>query len=111
MKENVSISTAFAWHIVNYQTENGFKMNKKADDFGDIKIHQDIFTPLFCNDKIKVNYSLSSMHLVLYKFLRPEIITQHPMILRCTSPEDAEDKLGKELELSADLKYPYHQKW
>jgi hypothetical protein len=49
------------------------------------------------------------MHLVLYEFLRPEIITQHPRILKCTSPGDAENKLGKELKISTDLKYPHHQ--
>jgi hypothetical protein len=110
-KKDVFMPTALAWLMVNYQTENGFKMNEKANNFGDIKIHQDIFDPLFRNEKIKINYSFTSMHLVLYEFLRPEIITQHPRILKCTSPEDAENKLGKELKISTDLKYPYHQEW
>ncbi len=109
--KNVLIPTALAWFIVNYQTENGLKMNEKANEFGDIKIHQDIFNPLFHNEKIKVNYSFTSMHLVLYEFLRPEIIAQHPKILKCTSSEDAQDKLGKELKLSTDLKYQHHQEW
>ncbi|USN56705.1 MAG: hypothetical protein H6766_06910 [Candidatus Peribacteria bacterium] len=108
--KTVTIPTILAWFIVNYNTENGLRMNRQIEDLDidQIDIHKDIFDPLFRNGKMRVNYSLSSMHGVLYEFLRPEIITQYPMILKFSIPWAAQGKMGEVIELSTNLKYPHH---
>ncbi len=105
--KTVSMPTALAWYVVNYQTENGLSMNHESKKFKEFSIHKKVFDPLFNNWRIQIPYSSNTIDRVLYEFLRPEIITQHPKILKCLSAKDAEEKIGKNLELHTKLEYKH----
>ena len=87
------LNSILAWMIVNYITEGGLRMPKtelndefigEKDPAKSEKLNpMRTFDKLFFNTKVRVNYSFSSQHAVMYEFLRPEIITQFPQILCC----------------------------
>jgi len=115
----VAINTVLAWKIANYTVEAGGDIlrmpitgfDSEIEDAKESPLNDDVH-PLYIFNLLfptsKVNYSYSSSHGVLYKYLRPEIITQYPQILQCRTPQDAKFQLGETILILKEHQYKHH---
>ncbi len=107
MKKIIKIQTQTAWMIVNLVNESiGIRLPEiefiSKENCGEEIMKT--FNECFPN----INYSYTSSRGIIYRLLRPEIITQHPKILSFASVHEAVNKMGEVLDLSRDLQYKFH---
>lgn len=110
----VNISTILAWKIINYNIIDG-RLTMPTTEF-DSEIEKNgylIFDKEGCNigdifTSIFTGLSSTDFHKALYKYLRPEMITQHPQILGCVNVIEAKDIFGDLMEINTEYQYKFH---
>lgn len=106
--KKVKIPSGLAWRIVNLSFGIRAEEKNLFDDLDHYNISK-VFSKIFSQEnKTFVNFSVDLRILLIYQYLRPEIITQFPIMLRMKSAVDTMGYFGDNIELSSKIQYQYH---
>ena len=110
---NVNINTVLAWKIVNYNIIDGKLTMPRTDSDSEIEEKGFLIDKEGCNlmdivTAIFPDLTTNNFHYVLYKYLRPEIVTQHPQLLGCANVGEAKSIFAELIEIKDGYQYKFH---